>query len=101
MKMLDWYVGTNNNFSITTGKHYKYINRYLEQDIWETLISTYTNADIESIWNSMFTMCSLFGKVATSVADSLSFKYNKLDEDNVVNFIKHINNLPKDATAIF
>ena len=101
MKMLDWYVGVNNNFSVTTGKHYKYINRYLEQDIWETLISTYTNADIESIWNSMFTMSSLFGKIATSVADSLSFKYNKLDEDNVVNFIKHINNLPKDATAIF
>jgi len=49
----------------------------------------------------MFTMSSLFGKIATFVADSLSFKYNKLDEDNIANFIKHINNLPKDATEIY
>jgi len=95
MKMLDWYIGVNTDFSISTGKNYKYFDKYLSEDIWESLISTYTKADIKSIWKSLFITCELFGKIAVSVADSLSFKYNKSDEVNALGYIKHIRSLPK------
>ena len=100
LRMLDWYVGVNNNFSVTTGKNHKYIDRYLSKDMWGNLISTYANADSERIWKSLFAMCELFGKTAIYVADRLSFEYKKSDEVNVVDYIKHIRELPKSATGI-
>ena len=100
LKMLDWYVGIKNNFSVTTGKNYRYLRKYLSVDIWESLLLTYSNADIENVWKSLFTMCELFGKIAFYVAENLSFEYKKSDEVNVIGYLKHIKNLSKNAIEI-
>ena len=100
MRMLDWYVGINNNFSVSTGKNYRYLNKYLCDDIWSALISTYTSADSESLWKSLFTMCELFCKISDFVAIGLSYDSDRDCEQNVLKYINHIKNLPKDAKEI-
>jgi aminoglycoside 6-adenylyltransferase len=101
MRMLGWYVGTNHNFSVSVGKFNKYLNRYIENEIWEKLLSTYTTADKESIWNALFNMCELFSTIAKYIGYSLSYDYSYIDENNVISFIKHIKFLAKDATEIY
>ncbi len=101
MRMLDWYVGVNNDFLISTGKFSKYLSKYLSHDMWETLLLTYANADTENIWEALFHMCALFSKIAVNVSIKLSYDYNYEDENNVINFLKHIKNLPKDAADIY
>ena len=95
LRMLDWYAGVNNNFAVSTGKNYKYLNRYLSDDLWEMFISTYTKAESECVWESLFIMCGLFSKTAEFVAGSLSFEYKKADEVNVIDYINRVKNLQK------
>ena len=96
MIMLDWYIGVKHDFAVSTGKNYKYLNRFLSDDIWRKLLSTYTTADSGSIWGALFTMCELFSKTAAYIADNMSFEYKKSDETNVVAYIKHVANLPQN-----
>ena len=38
MKMLDWYIGVNTDFSVTTGKCGKYLREYLDEKSWVKLL---------------------------------------------------------------
>lgn len=100
-KMVEWYVGVNTNYSVSIGKAGKYLNKYLEPEIWEELLQTYPNAEYESIWQAHFKMCDLFRKLATRVAEKLDFEYNYQDDKNVMAHLKHVKNLPKDAKEMY
>ena len=38
LKMLSWRVGIETDFSLSVGKNYKYIEQYLDEDIWQQLL---------------------------------------------------------------
>ena len=52
MKMLDWYIGVNTDFSVTTGKCGKYLREYLDEKSWVKLLKTYPDGKRENIWEA-------------------------------------------------
>jgi aminoglycoside 6-adenylyltransferase len=85
--MVSWKVGIETSFSLSVGKSYKYLNKYVLQETWETITKTYKNDTIEGIWDSLIMCCSLFQETTSYVADELKYKcpeYNK----NVIKYIK-------------
>ena len=101
MTMLSWYVGINTNFSLSIGKHNKYLDKYLPVDMWERLLKTHDTRDYESTWNSLITMCELFEEVANIVATKLGYEYNSDEAGKSFEYIKHIRKLPHDAKNIY
>lgn len=101
MTMLSWLVGINTNFSLSVGKHYKYLDKYLSQEMWERLIKTHDTKDYKTTWDALVTMCELFDEVATTVANSLGYEYNREEASKSFEFIKHIKRLPSDAKEIY
>jgi len=71
--MLDWYIGSEHSFTVNTGKDGKWLERYVDKNMWEKYISTYANADYEVMWNSLFNMCSLFEEISEVVAKKLEY----------------------------
>ena len=100
MKMLVWYFGSKTDFKKSPGKLGKYLKADIEPEIWSELEKTYSDADFDHIWESLFAMGSLFRKLAHSVAAHFGFQYNEQEDDNVTEYLQQIKRLPYDAKDI-
>jgi aminoglycoside 6-adenylyltransferase len=97
IKMLEWKVGIETNFSISIGKSGKYLERYLQKKTWDMLQNTYADGKYESVWSAMFSATSLFEETADFVAKELQFVYPFEEANNVLVFLKHIKSLPANS----
>ena len=90
MIMLEWYVGMNHDFMVSTGKCGKYFKKYLPEAIYEKFMETYSNAEYDSVWKAAFDALYLFGKVARAVASKLEFTYDESEEKGIENYMKQV-----------
>jgi len=100
MKMLTWHFGIKTDFKKSPGKLGKYIKSNVEPDIWTALEMTYSDSDFDNIWESLFSMGSLFRRMASSVASVYGFQYPQKDDERVTEYLHRIKNLPWDAVEI-
>lgn len=101
MKLLNWKIGYETKFQISTGKASKYIKAYLSDEIWNRFLKTYINGNIEDIWNSAFLMCDLFNDIALELESKWGLTYNLEEAKASFGFLKHVRTVPKNAGAVF
>lgn len=101
LTMLNWLVGTQTEFKLSTGKANKYLERYLDTDVWARLMKAFNMADYDSAWTSLIIACELFSEVAPKVGEILGYEYNYEDAKRSFSFIKHIKELPITAKKIY
>jgi aminoglycoside 6-adenylyltransferase len=101
LQMLRWHIGVRTNFQVSPGKLGKYIQKYLEPELWEMLLRTYSDAGYEHTWDALFVMCDLFRKTAIPLAGHFGFKYPHGDDQRVSAYLEHIRSLPRDAKEIY
>lgn len=80
LRMMSWQIGSEQGYSFSVGKNYKFIDRYLQQGDWEALRSTYVMHDYENMWQSLFTCYALFRKYSKAVAENLGYPYPDYDK---------------------
>jgi aminoglycoside 6-adenylyltransferase len=88
-KMIEWYIGVQNNFSISIGKREKNYEKHLPKNIYELYSKTYTEKDY---WNVVFITCELFNKLALAVGTHFNFVYNQQEENSMMRYIQKIKN---------
>jgi aminoglycoside 6-adenylyltransferase len=101
MKMLKWYVGVKHQFQVSPGKFGKYLQRYLEPELWELLLKTYAGGSYEETWEALFASGELFRRTATSVAEHFGYDYPHGDDQRVSAHLKHVRSLPRDAKEMY
>lgn len=101
IKMLNWKIGYETDFQISTGKSSKYMYKWLPKDIWERYLQTYMSGNIKEMWKSIFILCDLFNEVARMVAKYFNFTYDEQEAEGSLSFLKHVHKLPKDAKEIY
>jgi aminoglycoside 6-adenylyltransferase len=99
--LLQWEAGIKTNFSVSTGKFGKYLEKYLSKESWQTLLYTYPDGSYEGTWNALFAACDLFRSTAERVAVHFGYKYPFEDDKRVTAYLKHVRNLPFNATEIY
>ncbi len=100
-KMLRWYVGTRTDFKVSPGKLGKYVERYLEPELWQMLLATYSDADYERTWDALLAMGELFRLLAARVSERFGFEYPAADDQRVSAHLRHVRALPRDAAEIY
>lgn len=90
--IMNWYIGTQIGFDLSTGKLGKYFKKYLPNEIYQCYCKTYANSDYEDIWASVFAMCDLFHALAISVAKDLGFTYRQHEEDGIRVYLNRVKN---------
>ncbi|WP_145135299.1 MULTISPECIES: aminoglycoside 6-adenylyltransferase [Paenibacillus] len=80
LRMMAWQIGLEHGFTFSVGKNYKFIDRYLPVEDWETLLSTYAENGYEYMWKSLFTCYELFRKYSKAVSSRLGYPYPDYDE---------------------
>lgn len=101
MKMLEWYVGVKTDFKKSPGKMGKYLDHFLEPDLWHLLLRTYADADYEHNWDALLAVGKLFRRVAVPVAEHFGYTYPYGDDERVTAHLRHVRALPKDATTMY
>lgn len=100
-RLLEWKMGIENNFSVSAGKSCKYFKKYLQEETYRQFLATYSIAEIESIWNSVFEMCDLFQSTAVELSKKQKFVYDFEQAENSLRFLHHVRKLPSDAKEIY
>jgi len=90
MKIIEWRVGVERNFSVNFGSHGRFLQRYVPAGFYAQVLSTYSDADAENIWKSIFIMTDIFEETALNVAAQLGFTYNSEEGANVIKYLKNV-----------
>jgi aminoglycoside 6-adenylyltransferase len=101
LKMLEWQVGVETNFSVSTGKFNKYLEQYLSEESWHELLLTYAHGNYESTWEALFAACDLFRNTGKAVSKHFGYEYPYEDDERVTAYLKHTRGLSPSATEIF
>lgn len=101
MIMLTWYIGVKTGFAVNPGKFGKYYERYLEPELWQRLLQTYSDAGIDHTWQALFTACELFRAAALPVAAHFGFDYPSGEDQRVSAHIQHVKDLPATAHEMY
>ena len=101
MKMITWYVGVNTSYSKNPGKLGKYLDRYLEPELWKMLVDTYADADYTYTWQALFIMSDLFRIVARKVGEHFDYDYPASDDSRVSAHLRHIKSLSRNAREMY
>ena len=81
LRMLSWKVGMEYGFGFSVGKNYKFISRYLAEETWDMLMSTYREDSYENMWKALFTCHALFQKTALECAAVWGYSYPDYDRN--------------------
>ncbi len=100
-RLLEWRIGIENNFSVNVGKSGKYFKKYLPEEKYRQFLATYSIAEIESIWNSVFVMCDLFQNTAVELSRKQKFTYDFEQAENSLSFLQHVRKLSANAKEIY
>ncbi|MBH1940031.1 aminoglycoside 6-adenylyltransferase [Mobilitalea sibirica] len=87
MKMLNWKIGIDHAFQVTTGSHYKYLKRFLNDNEMKRVQGIFPNGEYEDMWNKLFQMYDYFDELAAYVAMHFRYEHNKNETIHVRNFL--------------
>ncbi|WCF06896.1 aminoglycoside 6-adenylyltransferase [Paenibacillus thiaminolyticus] len=91
LRMMAWQIGAEQGYTFSAGKNYKFIDRYLPNEDWEALLSTYSQNGYEQMWQSLFTCYALFRTYSKAVAGRCGYPYPDYDEV-ITKYTVHIRN---------
>jgi aminoglycoside 6-adenylyltransferase len=92
VKMIDWYIGVNNDFSVNVGMSGKYYKKYLPKEIYDMYTKTYSDSDYNNFWAAIFTACELFRKIAQPVAEHFGYTYKIAEDINMLEYLNKVRN---------
>lgn len=90
MRMMDWRIGLDADFAVSSGKLGKFYEKMLTAKEWESFVATYSDGDYDHIWEALMTMADLFSATAHKVAKKLRFNYNHSEENNVRDYLSQV-----------
>ena len=94
--MTGWYIGMTTDFSVSAGKMGKYFKRHLPEEYYQMYAATYSDSNYENLWNSIFTACELFRKLAEEVSRKFGYSYNRTEDENMMNYMKWVKGKPHE-----
>ena len=87
MKMLNWKVGIDHDFCVTTGANSKYLKRYLTEEEMMRFSSIFANGEYDDLWKKLFVFYDYFAELAKHVAYSLGFFFHEEETKAVKDFM--------------
>lgn len=87
MKLLNWRIGIQHGFQVTTGSHNKYLKRFLSKEEMKRLQGIFPNGQYEDMWDKLFLTYDYFDELETEVAEYFNFECNKYETRRVRDFL--------------
>jgi len=90
MDVVAWHIGTETNFSVSTGKGGRFMKSLLPPDLYNRILETYSDRTLEKNWKALFLMIDVFGQLARTVSGRLKFGYSSSEQENVTAYLHRL-----------
>ena len=87
IKMLNWKIGVDNDFDVTTGNHSKYLKRFLTLEEMKRFHSVFPNGTYEDIWSKLYVIYDYFAEIAKYVGEALKYNFDAKETEEVRSFL--------------
>jgi len=87
VKMIEWYIGINTDFTVSAGKLGKYFKKYLPKEIYKMYLITYSDSDYSNFWVAIFQACNLFRITAKIISQQFGYIYNQSEDTNMTEYL--------------
>lgn len=87
LRMLDWKTGIDNDFSVTTGNHSKYLKKYLKASEMTRLQGLFAGSEYGEMWFKLYMTYDYFAETAKYVAEKLGYFHDEDETKNVKDFM--------------
>ncbi len=91
--MLNWKTGILTGWTVSTGKSSKYLYKWLSEEEWQMLLSTYFDGNVAHAWKSVFNMCKLFENTARFVGEKSGWEYHEREGKAAQDFLEYVHRL--------
>jgi aminoglycoside 6-adenylyltransferase len=88
MKIIEWKIGVENDFSVSFGKAGRFMRKYLSENFYNKILKTYSNDKFEDNWKSLFVMADIFRQTSNQIANELGFQINRNNQNNTMEYLK-------------
>ena len=88
--MIDYYIGVQHGFALSTGKSGKYFKKYLPPELYLQYAATYSGSGYVEIWAAVDVMCDLFHTLAVAVAVHFGFTYRQNEESGIREYLRMV-----------
>ena len=75
LRMIEWHAHSKYGWQYDTSVNGKWMSRWVDQDIWESLHETFARFEAEDSWNALIDTVSLFQRIAPETATRLGYRY--------------------------
>lgn len=93
--LLEWYIGTEHNWNITTNKYGRLFKKYLSPEIWKLATATFAGADIEDNWRALFAYVESGREIGRTLASRLGYSYPEELDRKITGYIEHARSIAK------
>lgn len=73
--ILEWYIGMQHNWEITTNKKGRLFKKYLSPEMWKKVEATFSGSNIEDNWRALFAYADLGSEIGPVIARQLGYNY--------------------------
>lgn len=87
IKMLNFRIGADNDFMVSTGSSSKYLKRYLSKEEMQRFQNIFSDGSYESMKEKLIVMYDYFAQMAGYVGEKLGYFYDTVEADNVREFV--------------
>lgn len=89
--LVEWYIADSYGWkNITANKHGRLFKKYLPEDLWRKIETTFSGSDIEENWSALFACADLVNELGTVLAGKLDFPYPVKLEYDVRNYLREV-----------
>ncbi len=99
-KIIEWYIGAQHDWQITTDKNGRFFKKYLDVETWRELEKTFAGSETEENWNALFATSNLFRRLAMTIAKATDYLYPHKIDTEIIDYLNKIKTLGKSATDI-
>lgn len=95
LKVLEWRVGVEYNWSVGIGSLGKGVKKRLPADLWPAVEACFAGADLTDNWAALANTVACFRQVAVAVGDALGYAYPHELHERVTLYVAQIRHLAK------
>ena len=87
---IEWYIGLNNEWKVSTNKFGRYFKKYLSKEDWKKIEKTFVDSSISKNWNVIYKTIDLVNYLCSKIANDLGFNYPNKLENKIRKYINKI-----------
>lgn len=87
-QLIEWNIGNEHEFQISLGKSGKFAKKLIPEPLYENILKTYSDSNIQNNWKALLLMITLFTNEQNKLGKALKFQINTTEAENSTKYIQ-------------